>query len=81
MSLNVCDRASEGGGDAPPDWPCNGSIEYLSVSASYRPELEPVLKQLQFVIPGGTSVGIVGRTGSGKSSLLLSLYRFSVYFI
>eukprot|EP00210_Caulerpa_lentillifera_P008112 g7746.t1 len=68
-------RASEGGGDAPENWPLKGTIEYSSVTASYRPDLEPVLKQLQFVIPGGTTVGIVGRTGSGKSSLLLSLFR------
>eukprot|EP00210_Caulerpa_lentillifera_P001049 g1012.t1 len=68
-------RASDGGGIAPPNWPVNGTIEYSLVTASYRPDLEPVLKQLQFVIPGGSSVGIVGRTGSGKSSLLLSLFR------
>eukprot|EP00210_Caulerpa_lentillifera_P008933 g8524.t1 len=68
-------RASEGGGDAPPNWPKNGTIEYSLVTASYRPELDPVLKQLQFIIPGGSSIGIVGRTGSGKSSLLLSLFR------
>eukprot|EP00210_Caulerpa_lentillifera_P007448 g7118.t1 len=68
-------RASEGGGNAPSNWPYNGTIEYSSVTAVYRPGLEPVLKQLQFVIPGGSSVGIVGRTGSGKSSLLLSLFR------
>eukprot|EP00210_Caulerpa_lentillifera_P006269 g5988.t1 len=68
-------RVSEGGGDAPPNWPEHGTIEYLSVTASYRPGLDPVLNQIQFVIPGGSSVGIVGRTGSGKSSLLLSLFR------
>eukprot|EP00210_Caulerpa_lentillifera_P007444 g7114.t1 len=68
-------RASEGGENAPSNWPYKGTIEYSSLTASYRPGLEPVLKQLQFVIPGGSSVGIVGRTGSGKSSLLLSLFR------
>lgn len=74
--LVVYTRASEGGGDAPQDWPSKGTIEYSLVSASYRPGLDPVLKQLQFVLPGGSSVGVVGRTGSGKSSLLLSLLRF-----
>eukprot|EP00210_Caulerpa_lentillifera_P006263 g5982.t1 len=68
-------RASEGGREAPLNWPNHGTIEYSLVTASYRPELEPALKQLQFIIPGGSSVGIVGRTGSGKSSLLLSLFR------
>lgn len=71
----MCARASEGGGKAPSSWPRNGTIEYSSVSASYRHGLDPVLKQLQFVIDGGSSVGIVGRTGSGKSSLLLTLFR------
>merc|ERR1711860_168581 len=36
---------------------------------------EPVLKGMSFVIPGGTSVGIVGRTGAGKSSILQALFR------
>jgi len=68
-------RVSEGGGKAPDGWPTEGSIEYVSMFASYRPGLKPVLKDLNFHIPGGSSVGIVGRTGSGKSSLLLTLFR------
>lgn len=71
----MCARTLEGGDKAPLNWPRNGTIEYSSVSASYRFGLAPVLKQLQFVVPGGSSVGIVGRTGSGKSSLLLTLFR------
>lgn len=46
------------------------------MSACYRPGLPPVLRNLSFVVPGGSSVGIVGRTGSGKSSLMLTLFRF-----
>lgn len=56
-------------------WPLEGSIEYRSVTASYRSGLEPVLKNLSLAIPGGSSVGIVGRTGCGKSSLLLTLFK------
>eukprot|EP00210_Caulerpa_lentillifera_P000997 g960.t1 len=56
-------------------WPVEGSIKYTSVTASYRTGLEPVLKDLSFVIPGRASIGIVGRTGSGKSSFLLTLFR------
>eukprot|EP00210_Caulerpa_lentillifera_P008106 g7740.t1 len=66
---------AEGGGSAPEGWPKEGSIEYTSLAASYRPGLDPVLHHLEFFIPGGSSVGIVGRTGSGKSSLLLTLFR------
>lgn len=56
-------------------WPLEGNIEYRSVTASYRSGLEPVLKDLSLAIPGGSSVGIVGRTGCGKSSLLLTLFK------
>lgn len=42
---------------------------------SYRPELPIVLNDLSFTIPAGKKVGVVGRTGSGKSSLLLVLFR------
>ena len=41
----------------------------------YRPELEPVLKHLNLHIDPGEKVGVVGRTGAGKSSLVLCLMR------
>ncbi|CAI2167258.1 20609_t:CDS:10 [Funneliformis geosporum] len=58
-----------------PTWPQNGSIEYQNYSTRYRPELELVLKGVSFVIKPKEKVGIVGRTGAGKSSLTLSLFR------
>lgn len=67
--------ASEGGGSAPPGWPRNGSLSYHSVTASYRPSLPSVLRDISFSLPAGTSCGVAGRTGSGKSSLLLTLFR------
>ncbi|CAD7702664.1 unnamed protein product [Ostreobium quekettii] len=68
-------RVADGGGRPPTGWLSSGSIAYQGVTASYRPGLDPVLRDLTFKIPGGSSVGIVGRTGSGKSSLMLTLYR------
>lgn len=66
----------ENGGEPPPtSWPTKGTIEYSKVYAVYRKGLPPVLKNLSFKIEGGSSCGIVGRTGSGKSSLMLSLFR------
>lgn len=47
----------------------------LYVQARYRPGLPAVLKEVSFTIPSGSTCGVVGRTGSGKSSLLLALYE------
>jgi ABC-type multidrug transport system fused ATPase/permease subunit len=44
------------------------------MQARYRPGLPLVLKGLSFTIPSGATCGVVGRTGSGKSSLLLTLF-------
>jgi len=41
----------------------------------YRPELDPVLKGVSFSVSAGDKIGIVGRTGSGKSSLIVALFR------
>jgi len=57
-----------------PNWPENGEISFHNYSFKYR-KGPTVLKNLNFTIPPKTKVGIVGRTGSGKSSLLQALYR------
>ena len=56
-------------------WPVEGAIKYEQVVARYRPDLPPVLKGLSFDIKKGEKVGLVGRTGAGKSSLFLTLFR------
>lgn len=57
-------------------WPLRGAIEFQNVKARYAPELPQVLKGVSFQIPGGSRVGLIGRTGSGKSTIFQTLYRF-----
>ncbi|KAM4067250.1 ABC transporter [Hirsutella rhossiliensis] len=60
----------------PPGWPEHGKIEVGSMSAKYNPNEEasrPVLDGLSVIIEPGQKIGIIGRTGSGKSSLLASI--------
>ncbi|XP_076899720.1 ABC transporter C family member 2-like [Bidens hawaiensis] len=59
----------------PPGWPSSGSIKFEDVVLRYRPELPPVLHGLTFFIPPSDKIGIVGRTGAGKSSMLNALFR------
>ncbi|KAL8710966.1 MAG: hypothetical protein Q9220_004565 [cf. Caloplaca sp. 1 TL-2023] len=59
----------------PGDWPSQGAIEFNKYTTSYRSDLEPVLKNVSFSVQPGERVGIVGRTGAGKSSLALALFR------
>ena len=55
-----------------------GSIEIINLTVKYRADLDPVLKRVSLSIPGGRKVGVCGRTGSGKSSLLLSILRMNL---
>ncbi|KAL3913747.1 MAG: hypothetical protein SGILL_006368, partial [Bacillariaceae sp.] len=57
------------------DWPQKGSIALNNLKMKYRADTPLVLKGLNVSIGGGERVGVVGRTGSGKSSLLLTLLR------
>ncbi|KAG2425890.1 hypothetical protein HYH02_014893 [Chlamydomonas schloesseri] len=68
-------RLAEGGAAPPEGWPRSGALEYEDVTAVYRPGLPPVLRGISFRLAPGTSCGVVGRTGSGKSSLMLTLFR------
>jgi ATP-binding cassette subfamily C (CFTR/MRP) protein 3 len=56
-------------------WPTKGEIEFIDYSVRYRPDTEIVLKNLNIHINSGEHVGIVGRTGSGKSTIALCLFR------
>ena len=56
-------------------WPSNGKIEFIDYSLRYRPETELVLKNLTFTIEPKAKIGVVGRTGAGKSTICLALCR------
>ncbi|KAF9490797.1 ABC protein [Pleurotus eryngii] len=59
----------------PTTWPTHGAIKFRDVFLSYRPGLPQVLRGISLDIRGGEKIGIVGRTGAGKSSLALALLR------
>ncbi|CAB3400543.1 unnamed protein product [Caenorhabditis bovis] len=69
------DWESEDGKKPPKNWPTRGKITINNYSARYRPGLNLVVKQLNAEIGPHEKVGIVGRTGAGKSSVTLSLFR------
>ena len=59
----------------PRDWPSRGDIAFRSVVLKYQDKGVAVLKQISLHVKPREKIGIVGRTGSGKSSLLISLLR------
>jgi len=63
--------------DPTPPWPTQGKIEFDDVWMAYRPGLNPVLKGVNFTVNPGEKVGIVGRRGAGKSSILMALFRLT----
>ncbi|XP_055860701.1 multidrug resistance-associated protein 1-like isoform X2 [Biomphalaria glabrata] len=58
-----------------PTWPSHGLVQFKNFSVRYREGLSLVIRGMTITIQGGEKVGIVGRTGAGKSSLSLSLFR------
>jgi ABC-type multidrug transport system fused ATPase/permease subunit len=85
LNMNATERVIEyskielenqGGVDAPAAWPTEGRLEVNDLVVGYAPELPPILKGLSFTVEKNQRVGVVGRTGAGKSSLTLALFRF-----
>ncbi|XP_063286386.1 multidrug resistance-associated protein 1-like [Pelobates fuscus] len=58
-------------------WPHEGKIEFRNFCLRYREDLDLALKNINATIHGGEKIGIVGRTGAGKSSLTLGLFRIN----
>lgn len=85
MDMNATERVIEysrlptedQGGDSPPAaWPTEGRLEVDGLVSGYASDLPPVLRGLSFQVEKNQRVGVVGRTGAGKSSLTLALFRF-----
>uniref|UniRef100_A0A8C2J7D8 ABC-type glutathione-S-conjugate transporter n=1 Tax=Cyprinus carpio TaxID=7962 RepID=A0A8C2J7D8_CYPCA len=63
------------GSSLPPSWPQKGTIEFQDYGLQYRKGLELALKGISVHIKEREKIGIVGRTGAGKSSLALGIFR------
>ncbi|XP_046836014.1 ATP-binding cassette sub-family C member 4 [Vespa crabro] len=61
------------------EWPTKGEIKFDHVYLQYSDSDPPVLKDLNFIIQPAMKIGIVGRTGAGKSSLISALFRLSEF--
>lgn len=60
---------------APKDWPSRGEIGFKNLSLFYNDSTKPSIKNLNFSIKSQEKIGIVGRTGAGKSSIIQALFR------
>ncbi|KAJ8716037.1 hypothetical protein PYW08_013322 [Mythimna loreyi] len=68
----------ETAGPSPPaDWPQKARVVFKDLTLRYDKDADPVLKRLNIVIESGWKVGVVGRTGAGKSSLISALFRLA----
>ncbi len=65
----------QGGNEVAEDWPTNGKVEVKELQVGYSPDLPLVLRDVSCTVEACQKLGIVGRTGAGKSSLTLALLR------
>ncbi|XP_043712063.1 ABC transporter C family member 3-like isoform X2 [Telopea speciosissima] len=57
------------------EWPSKGKVDIVGLQVRYAPHLPLILRDITCTFPGGMKIGIVGRTGSGKSTLVQALFR------
>ncbi|KAI0752923.1 P-loop containing nucleoside triphosphate hydrolase protein [Daedaleopsis nitida] len=69
------DNATNGKSVSDASWPSSGAIEFENMIARYEGQTEPALKGITWSVAGGSNVGLCGRTGSGKSTMLLAILR------
>lgn len=68
---------STSGKKPPKEWPAEGKVEFENIYLTYADNDPPVLKNLNFKINPKEKIGIVGRTGAGKSSLIAALFQLT----
>lgn len=85
LSMNAIERVVEyskikiedqSGNPAPAAWPTDGRLDVDNLVVGYAADQPPVLKGVTFSVEQNQRIGVVGRTGAGKSSLILALFRF-----
>ncbi|KAL4781233.1 P-loop containing nucleoside triphosphate hydrolase protein [Aspergillus varians] len=76
LEYSSIETESQEGYNPPAAWPARGRIEVENLEVSYAADLPPVLNGVSFTVENNQRVGVVGRTGAGKSSLTLALFRF-----
>ena len=74
---NLEEEAALHSAEIRPGWPEKGRITFSDVHMRYRPGLPLVLNGLSMDVQGGERIGIVGRTGAGKSSIMTALFRLT----
>ncbi|OUM63265.1 hypothetical protein PIROE2DRAFT_43511 [Piromyces sp. E2] len=72
---NKIDIENQEGTEAPKDWPQHGKIEIRDLTMRYAPHLPPILHHISLDIESNQKIGVVGRTGAGKSSITMALFR------
>ena len=72
---NVPQEKIKGVDGKPENWPGDGALEFKDVALRYRPVCERALNGISFKVEAGEKVGVVGRTGAGKSTLFMALTR------
>lgn len=77
VQFTTVPRENTEGPSPPEDWPRQARLVFKDLTLRYDKDADPVLKKLNIEISGGWKVGVVGRTGAGKSSLISALFRLA----